>query len=1034
MEKILFVINDKFMKEDKLNTLYRDKIELLKSNDNFDTINIYDKIDISPRDYSTILFNWDSIYLYKKYFKNDRIMAENNFNKLLEIKNKFIILENMHPKTYKTLDDLCDVLNSNKFNIIFTYDKNSESKYIKRRTMLCKHFYIPHHINTDKFKQHDGIDEKNIDILLFGASNQIHYPFTNRLFKLILQNKHLFNIKYICFPNNNLENNEKETNTIILDDDNYHEYIGEKLSMILNKTKITIITKSKYNYLSAKYFEAAASKCIIAGDLPNCKEIFENNTLELNDEMDDDELLMLLKYYVNNYNYFNENLNNLQKIICNEYNLNKYLDKILNIIKENTKQGVFSICVYNELTHSNNHYKMILDMLITKTPSHKISYENIIKNKNNFEEYLKYKYNSLPKYIILYNSNKVYDYIDIFTSTSKVILIMEDVHYANSVAKNIIPVIKKVHMCLCPYAYEFNRWNYPVIQNNFLYPHCAIYLHKYNSNPIKKVLLSGKISKIYPERQYVMKLAKEYPDNFDVLPVVSKNSDDLKQGFEYYKYLNNYLCCIVDSSRDYVYSKVFEICAVGSLLLCVGTGENTKDIFEKLGFISGYNYIYCDKSNLIEKVNWILDFENILQINEIRLKGQELIMKSHTIINRYNSIIDILTNKNLKSYDEDTIRFDDRNVNYKLGYKLCDKTLNNLPKIEKFNEDINCIKETITNKYVEINNEKEEERKYKTTCEINLDDNKNNNDNLFSLIIFDNFKNCSHFNYIFKSIINNTNSKFVTLNELRKNKNDLKNFFLKKYLQIPRYILCYNRIEEFNAIIIDLNLITKVVFFQDDIFKNNNIMLKRQDVYEKTFACFSTYKYLYHLTKMPKILNHYYLPHCSSYILPINNKPIKKILLVGKMKSPIIFLIKNILFHHKNLYDVLEYNDEYISSDGNQYLDKDYYKYLNKYLCCLVDTSFDYVLPKVFETCGAGSLLLLFNNTNEKIFSDLGFVDNVNCMSCNKMTLVDMIKWILDEENSGKIDLMRKNGQRLINEKHTVEIRTNMIMNVLNNN
>ena len=185
---------------------------------------------------------------------------------------------------------------------------------------------------------------------------------------------------------------------------------------------------------------------------------------------------------------------------------------------------------------------------------------------------------------------------------------------------------------------------------------------------------------------------------------------------------------------------------------------------------------------------------------------------------------------------------------------------------------------------------------------------------------------------------------------------------------------------------------------------------------------------------MPNILNHYYLPHCSSYILPINTKPIKKILLIGKFKSPIIFLIKNLLFNYRDLYDVFEYDDEYVSSDGKQYLDKNYYKYLNKYICCLADTSYDYILPKVFEICGAGSLLLLFNNFNEKIFNDLGFVDNVNYMSCTKITLVNTIKWILDDENFGKIDFIRKNGQKLISEKHNVEIRTNTIINTLNNN
>lgn len=123
---------------------------------------------------------------------------------------------------------------------------------------------------------------------------------------------------------------------------------------------------------------------MIGGDLPTTSEIFENNILELNDEMTDDEILMLLKYFINNYENFNENLNNLENKINKEYGLDKYIEKILNIINENTKQGVFSLCVCGDTTYHNDHndhYKMLLDMLIMNTNSYKISYENIIKIK-----------------------------------------------------------------------------------------------------------------------------------------------------------------------------------------------------------------------------------------------------------------------------------------------------------------------------------------------------------------------------------------------------------------------------------------------------------------------------------------------------------------------------------------------------------------------------------------------------------------------------------------------------------------------------
>ena len=116
-----------------------------------------------------------------------------------------------------------------------------------------------------------------------------------------------------------------------------------------------------------------------------------------------------------------------------------------------------------------------------------------------------------------------------------------------------------------------------------------------------------------------------------------------------------YICCFVDAARDYILAKVFEICASGSLLLYMNF--NIIQECEKLGFIDGINYISCTQENFIEKVNWILNPNNINLVNSIRLAGYELIKQKHTYLNRYNELLFLLENENNNDTRENTILY-----------------------------------------------------------------------------------------------------------------------------------------------------------------------------------------------------------------------------------------------------------------------------------------------------------------------------------------------------------------------------------------
>jgi len=321
-KKILFVENE-ILNDNPMSTCYQIKCNKIKNitdekiNIKYYNIGSSEELDFSQ--YEIVLFGCRSIYLYKIYKgktkENLKIKFENIVNK---IDKKFFIIQDMHQKTYGSIEELCKILNNYNFNIIFTFFNNSEAKLIKKLTPLCTYHHLPHHIDTNIFKKYDEITEKSIDILLFGSVHPKHYPFRKRLFDLILENKEKFTNVYYIEYNSGVFNPE-------------HCEVG--LSKLLNKSKICIGTKSRYDYLVGKYFEISSSNCLIAGDIPtDGKNLLKNNILELSPSMTDDKIIESLKNCCENYDLFNDKIHNLKKIVDNQYNLDKYIDKLILIL------------------------------------------------------------------------------------------------------------------------------------------------------------------------------------------------------------------------------------------------------------------------------------------------------------------------------------------------------------------------------------------------------------------------------------------------------------------------------------------------------------------------------------------------------------------------------------------------------------------------------------------------------------------------------------------------------------------------------
>jgi hypothetical protein len=155
--------------------------------------------------------------------------------------------------------------------------------YYQERCPGTQFLWTPHAINTSLFHDH-GL-EKQYDVLLYGNLTGHTYPFRTRLADLLSRSN--LHVRILAhpgyYPQQRLEAVELVT--------------GAELSRVINQSRIAISTSSIYRCLMMKYFEIAASRCLIAGDMPEeGREIFGDDFLELSPEQSDGEIIDSLRH------------------------------------------------------------------------------------------------------------------------------------------------------------------------------------------------------------------------------------------------------------------------------------------------------------------------------------------------------------------------------------------------------------------------------------------------------------------------------------------------------------------------------------------------------------------------------------------------------------------------------------------------------------------------------------------------------------------------------------------------------------------
>lgn len=287
---------------------------------------------------------------------------------------------------------------------------------------------------------------------------------------------------------------------------------------------------------------------------------------------------------------------------------------------------------------------------------------------------------------------------------------------------------------------------------------------------------------------------------------------------------------------------------------------------------------------------------------------------------------------------------------------------------------------------------------------------------------------------------------------------NINSYFKKKYGKLPDNILVFKGSSAIKDFETDYDI--KISFFIDDIHGGGKTRINRKRSLSRVINVFNTYAYAFHKyyfkiqywyqkTKNPYFLTDYsgnllWLPHSTRFTdIPFNNKPIKKIIITGRLNKrvypnrQIIYNFSKIRKDIKYLKPNIGYRIKISNNKKNLIYGKKFYLYINQYLCgftCDLIPKRPYLVAKHFEIMASGALLLACNPNTKQYFQMLGYNDMEHYISCDPDNIEEKTNFILNPDNRELIDKIRKTGYEYTIQNHNYEVRTDFLHDVLTNN
>jgi hypothetical protein len=225
----------------------------------------------------------------------------------------------------------------------------------------------------------------------------------------------------------------------------------------------------------------------------------------------------------------------------------------------------------------------------------------------------------------------------------------DDIHSFSDAARlsRAVPFVL-ADKVLAAYANRFEEF-YPFVRKGadlIWVPHSASadFVVPLNETPEAAVFISGAMTSHYPMRRQLKALHEE-----SCMPIVFfehpgyhcefDHESDERVGHGYARNIARHLAAFTDGLiYGYLVAKFFEIPATGALLL---GEERMNGALASLGFRDGVHYLSVGPENLKARIEEALDRRNRKVIDEIRRRGQKLVLERHLVKHRAKQIDDV---------------------------------------------------------------------------------------------------------------------------------------------------------------------------------------------------------------------------------------------------------------------------------------------------------------------------------------------------------------------------------------------------------
>jgi Glycosyl transferases group 1 len=176
-----------------------------------------------------------------------------------------------------------------------------------------------------------------------------------------------------------------------------------------------------------------------------------------------------------------------------------------------------------------------------------------------------------------------------------------------------------------------------------------------------------------------------------------------------------------------------------------------------------------------------------------------------------------------------------------------------------------------------------------------------------------------------------------------------------------------------------------------------------------------------------------WVPHSASadFVVPLNEKPERAVFLSGAMTGhyPLRRQMKALSEESRLpiiLFDHPGYHCEF-DHESDERVGRGYAKNIARHLAAFTDgLIYNYLVAKFFEIPAAGALLL-GEERMQGALARLGFRDGIHYLAVGPENLKPRIEEALDPSNRKVIDEIRRQGQKLVLERHLAEHRARQI-------